>query len=108
MSQWQLEALISSGFQADGEDNVIPQYPYYMAAWTHSSENYTILVFHCEFPFHISILLPLCTEKKYAGQVRNANCVLDNPLALGTVFKQAQEVQYIKLYKLHSGRGEKL
>lgn len=39
MSQWRLEAFVSSGFQADEEDNAIPQYPYYMAAWTHHSEN---------------------------------------------------------------------
>lgn len=32
LSQGQLEAFISFGFQADGEDNAIPQYPYYMTA----------------------------------------------------------------------------
>lgn len=32
LSQWEMEAILSSGFQADGEDNGIHHYPNYMAA----------------------------------------------------------------------------
>lgn len=41
-------------------------------------------------------------RRKYAGQVRMTSCVLDNPLALGTIFKQAQEscISYYISYTL--------